>query len=298
MIAGTGGGGTLYVVATPIGNLEDVSARALRVLGEVALIAAEDTRVTAKLLARYGVSTPCRSFREQNAASAVPVLLERLAAGDDVALVCDAGTPGISDPGVALVEAAAEAGFAVSPIPGPSALAAAMSVAALPGDGVRFVGFLPRGGKGRRERLAELAADRSCSILYESPVRLAATLRDLSAACGARSAVVMRELTKIHEEIARGTLIELAARFAGGTRGEIAIAVAGAPKLPPEAVDDDTLRSAVAEHLAAGMSARDAAAAAAVALGVPRKRAYAMAVKAAGERSLEGIGTGGAHRNY
>jgi 16S rRNA (cytidine1402-2'-O)-methyltransferase len=279
------GGGTLHVVATPIGNLEDVSPRALRTLREVALIAAEDTRVTARLLARYGVRTPCRSFREQNAARAIPGLMERLAAGDDVALVCDAGTPGISDPGVALVEAAAEAGFCVSPIPGPSALAAAISVAALPGDGVRFVGFLPRSGRNRRERIAELAADRSCTVLYESPARLAATLRDLAGACGERRAVVMRELTKIHEEIARGTLIALAARFEGGTRGEIVVAVAGAPKAAPAAVGDDTLRLAVAEHLAAGMSARDASAAVAVALGVPRKRAYAAAVAAAGRRS-------------
>jgi 16S rRNA (cytidine1402-2'-O)-methyltransferase len=278
-VTAAAGGGTLYVVATPIGNLEDVSARALRVLGEVALIAAEDTRVTAKLLSRYGVRTPCRSFREQNAATAVPALLERLAAGDDVALVCDAGTPGISDPGVALVEAAAEAGFTVSPIPGPSALAAAMSVAALPGEGVRFVGFLPRGGKGRRERLAELAADSSCTILYESPLRLAATLRDLAGACGDRDAVVMRELTKIHEEIARGTLPELAARFAEGARGEIAIAVAGAPRSAPAEIDDDTLRSAIAEQLASGASARDAAAFVAASLGVPRKRAYAIAVE-------------------
>ena len=211
-------------------------------------------------------------------------LLERLAAGDAVALVCDAGTPGISDPGVALVEAAAAAGFRVSPVPGPSALAAAISVAALPGEGVRFVGFLPRTGKGRRERLAELAADRSCTVLYESPVRLAATLRDLAAACGTRKAVVMRELTKIHEEVARGALPELAARFAGGARGEIVIAVAGAPKTAPAEIDDDALRKEISEQLAKGASARDAAAFVAAALGVPRKRAYAIAVKAAGER--------------
>jgi 16S rRNA (cytidine1402-2'-O)-methyltransferase len=276
--------GTLHVVATPIGNLDDVCARALRVLREVPLIAAEDTRVTAKLLARYDIKTPCRSFREQNAAKAIPALLERLAAGDDVALVCDAGTPGISDPGVALVEAAAEAGFCVSPVPGPSALAAAISVAALPGDGFRFVGFLPRAGKRRRERIAQLAADRSCTVLYESPLRLAATLRDLAAACGPRRAVVMRELTKIHEEIARGTLPELAARFAGGARGEISIAVAGAPESPPAEVDDDTLRSAIAAQVANGVSARDAAALAAAAFGVPRKRVYAIALAEAGKR--------------
>ena len=276
--------GTLFVVATPIGNLEDVTLRALRVLKEVRLIAAEDTRVTAKLLARYGIATPRWSFREQNAASAVPRLLERLAAGDDVALVCDAGTPGISDPGTALVEAAAGAGFTVTPVPGASALAASLSVAALPGEGVRFAGFLPRGGKERRGRLAEVARDRSCTVLYESPVRLAGTLRDLGDACGAgRRAVVMRELTKLHEEIARGTLAELAERFAEGARGEIAIAIAGAERTVAE-IDDGTLRAAVADLLANGASARDAAAEAAAALGAPKKRCYTLALELVRER--------------
>lgn len=271
--------GTLYVVATPIGNLEDVTLRALRVLKEVALIAAEDTRVTAKLLARYGIATPRLSFREQNAASAVPRLLERLGRGEDVALVCDAGTPGVSDPGVALVEAAVRAGIPVTPVPGASALAAALSVAALPGEGSRFVGFLPRGGKERRERLAALAADASSTVLYESPVRLAQTLRDLAGACGGeRRAVVLRELTKLHEEIARGTLDELAGRFEGRVRGEIAIVIEGGERREEE-VDDGTLRAAIADLLASGASARDAAATAAAELGVPRKRAYAIALE-------------------
>jgi 16S rRNA (cytidine1402-2'-O)-methyltransferase len=276
--------GTLYVVATPIGNLEDVTLRALRVLKEVRLIAAEDTRVTAKLLARYEIATPRWSFREQNAASSVPRLLERLGAGDDVALVCDAGTPGISDPGVALVEAAAAAGFTVTPVPGASALAAALSVAALPGEGSRFAGFLPRAGKGRRARLAEIAADPSCTVLYESPVRLAQTLRDLALACGEdRRAVVLRELTKLHEEIARGTLAELAEKFAQGARGEIAIAVEGAERRAEE-VDEETLRAAVDDLLANGSSARDAAASASETFGVPRKRCYAIALDAVKKR--------------
>jgi len=276
--------GTLFVVATPIGNLEDITLRALRVLEEAKLIAAEDTRVTAKLLSRYEIATPRWSFREQNAASAIPRLLERLEAGDDIALVCDAGTPGISDPGVALVEAAAKAGYTVTPIPGASALAAAMSVAALAGEGVRFAGFLPRSGKDRRERLAEIAADRSCTVLYESPNRLAETLRDLEGACGSsRRAVVLRELTKLHEEVARGSLAELASRFAEGARGEIAIAVEGAEK-KVIAVDDETLRAAIADLLASGSSARDSAAAAAEELGVARKRAYTLALEEAKKR--------------
>jgi 16S rRNA (cytidine1402-2'-O)-methyltransferase len=276
--------GTLFVVATPIGNLEDITLRALRVLKEVKLIAAEDTRVTAKLLSRYEIATPRWSFREQNAASAVPRLLERLESGDDIALVCDAGTPGISDPGVALVEAAAEAGYTVTPIPGASALAAAMSVAALAGEGVRFAGFLPRSGKDRRERLSEIAADRSCTVLYESPNRLAETLRDLEEACGSsRRAVVLRELTKLHEEVARGSIAELASKFAEGARGEIAIAIEGAEK-KVAVVDDETLRAAVSDLLANGSSARDAAAATAETFGVPRKRAYTLALELVRQR--------------
>jgi 16S rRNA (cytidine1402-2'-O)-methyltransferase len=271
--------GTLFVVATPIGNLKDITLRALEVLGAVSVIAAEDTRVTGKLLGRHDIATRCVSFREQNAARAIPRLIARLEAGEDLALATDAGTPGISDPGQQLVEAACERGIAVSPIPGASALAAALSVAALHGDGARFVGFLPRRGKRRRERIAALAVDPACTVLYEAPSRLAATLGDLAAACGAeRKAAVLRELTKVHEEVARGSLAELAERFGGTVRGEITLVVAGSGILDEGALTDDRLRELIRQELKAGQSARDLAAALARTLGIPRKRVYDLAV--------------------
>jgi 16S rRNA (cytidine1402-2'-O)-methyltransferase len=272
-------GGKLLVVATPIGNLEDITLRAITVLTEAAVIAAEDTRVTRKLLARHGIGTRVKSFREQNAERAIPELIDHLERGLDVALVTDAGTPAISDPGQQLVEAAADRGFDVTPIPGPSALAAVLSVAGLPGDGVRFLGFLPRSGRRRRERLDALAADPACSVLYEAPSRVARTLDALAAVCGGdRRAVVARELTKIHEEIARGTLAELARRFSGQVKGEIAIAVAGAENEADRGLDDARLLELVRERVEAGQSARDLSAALARALGVPRKRVYDLAV--------------------
>ena len=270
--------GTLYVVGTPIGNLEDVTLRALRILGEVALIAAEDTRVTAKLLARHGIGTPCTSLREQNARAAVPELIARLVAGADVALVSDAGTPSVSDPGLDLVSAAVAAGIRVSPIPGPSALGAALSVAALPGDGARFFGFLARGGPKRSRQLAMIAVDPACAVIYEAPGRLARTLGDLAAACGAREAVVLREATKLHEEVARGTLTALAGRFSADVRGEVTLVLAGAHPAAAEEIDPARLRELVREQLAAGRSTRDVAAALAATLGVPRKQVYELAV--------------------
>jgi 16S rRNA (cytidine1402-2'-O)-methyltransferase len=270
----------LHVVGTPIGNLEDITLRALRVLGEVQVIAAEDTRVTRKLLSRHGIRTPLVSFREQNAARAIPELLGLLAAGRDVALVSDAGTPSISDPGQSLVAAALAAGFCVVPIPGPSALTAAVSVAGLGGEGLSFAGFPPRTGAGRRRALERIAADRAVTVLYEAPGRLAATLRDLAAACGPeREAAVCRELTKLHEEVLRDTLGALAARFADGTRGEIAVVIAGAPEPAALDVDDAKLRRMVAAGLASGRSARDVAAELAASLGLPRKRIYALAIE-------------------
>lgn len=272
--------GKLLVVATPIGNLDDITLRAIATLAEAAVIAAEDTRVTRKLLARHGIDTRLVSFREQNAARAIPELVEHLEHGRDVALVTDAGTPAISDPGQQLVQAAAARGFDVSPIPGPSALAAVLSVAGLPGDGARFVGFLPRSGKRRRDRLAAVAADPACSVLYEAPSRLGQTLGDLTAACGdGRQALVARELTKVHEEIARGTLAELAARFSGEVRGEIAIAVAGAEDVAVEDLSTERLRELVREQIDAGRSARDVATSLSQALGVPRKQIYDLAVE-------------------
>lgn len=226
---GPAGAGRLFVVATPIGNLEDVTLRALAVLRDVPLVAAEDTRLTRRLLDRHGIRARLVSFHARNAARRVPELLAHLAAGADLALVTDAGTPGISDPGEELVGAWAAAGGTVVPIPGPSAVAAAVSVSGIAGPRWVFEGFLPRRGRERRERLARLAADERGAVLFEAPNRLASTLAELAAGCGPdRPAAVCRELTKIHETIERGGLGELAERAARGEippRGEIVIVV-------------------------------------------------------------------------
>jgi 16S rRNA (cytidine1402-2'-O)-methyltransferase len=286
MSSGGRDGGTLFVVGTPIGNLKDITVRALEVLRGVSVIAAEDTRVTARLLGRYDISTPCVSFREQNARRAVPSLLARLEGGDDVALVSDAGTPSISDPGEQLVDAASRAGITVSPIPGPSALASAISVAALRGDGVRFVGFLPRSTKKREDRLSAIAVDPSISVLYESPSRLGRTLGDLARVCPDRPAVVLREMTKIHEEIARGSLDDLADRFSGRVKGEVTVVVAGNEQTMEE-ISTARLTQLVVAQVNAGGSAKDVAANLSRALGVSRKRIYEIAVEAIADRSQE-----------
>jgi len=279
-MSGAPDAGVLHVVGTPIGNLEDITLRALRVLREADVVAAEDTRVTRRLLTRHGIRARLVSFREQNARRAVPELLGLLAAGGSVALVSDAGTPSVSDPGRTLVEAALAAGFRVVAVPGPSALAAAVSVAGLAGDGLRFIGFLPRGGRRRRRTLTRIAADHAVTVLYEAPGRLPSTLRELAAACGEeRPAAVCRELTKVHEEVVRDGLAALAARFAGGARGEITLAVAGAPMPDGGEIGEEELRDLVAKRLAAGGSARDVAADLAASLGLPRKRIYDLAVE-------------------
>jgi len=272
MSSGGRDGGTLFVVGTPIGNLKDITVRALEVLRSVSVIAAEDTRVTARLLGRYEISTSCVSFREQNARRAVPSLL-----------VSDAGTPSISDPGEQLVDAASRAGITVSPIPGPSALASAISVAALRGDGVRFVGFLPRSTRKREDRLSAIAVDPSISVLYESPGRLGRTLGDLARACPDRSAVVLREMTKIHEEIARGSLDDLADRFSDRVRGEITVVVAGNEQTMEE-ISTARLTQLVVARVNAGGSAKDIATSLSRALGVSRKRIYEIAVDAIADR--------------
>jgi 16S rRNA (cytidine1402-2'-O)-methyltransferase len=220
--------GTLYVVATPIGNLGDLSPRAAELLRTVDAVAAEDTRRTARLYAHLGVEAPTMlslpAFDERGRVEAV---LSRLAAGQAVALCTDAGTPGVSDPGAALVAAAWEAGARVVPVPGPSAALAALSASGLPADRFFFTGFLPRKGGGRAEQLAFLAGLPATLVLYEAGNRTADTLADLAEALGDRPAAVGRELTKLHEELARGTLRALAARFAGEVRGEVTIVVAG-----------------------------------------------------------------------
>ncbi len=276
--------GRLFVVATPIGNLADLSPRALEALGNAALIAAEDTRHTRLLLQAAGVSTALVSLHAHNESQRVPELLERLADGADVALVSDAGTPLLSDPGFELVSRAAAAGFAVHTIPGPSAITAALSVAGLPTHRFCFEGFLPARAAERRAALAELAHETRTLVFFEAPHRIAAALEDLVAHFGAaRRAAVARELTKTHETIYRGTLAELSARAQAQenfARGELTVVVAGAAA-GANAVDAAQLRRTM-EILLRELPPGRAAAAAAALTGAPRAAAYALATRGAG----------------
>ncbi|RLA75864.1 MAG: 16S rRNA (cytidine(1402)-2'-O)-methyltransferase [Deltaproteobacteria bacterium] len=220
--------GVLYVVATPIGNLEDITLRAIKTLREVDLIAAEDTRRTRTLLSRYRIKAPTVSFFEGNEGRRTAELLNELRGGKRIALLCDAGTPTISDPGYRLVRGAREAGIPVVPIPGPTALIAALSASGLPTDSFSFFGFLPPKGAKRRRRLEEVARSRGTVILYESPRRLIKTLEDLLEYCGDRQVVIARELTKVHEEFVRGSIRKLIEELRGRTiRGEITIVMEG-----------------------------------------------------------------------
>ncbi len=214
---------TLYIVATPIGNLEDITLRALRVLGEVSLIAAEDTRTTRKLLSHYDIDTPSTSYHDHNRLSKLPAILDALAQGD-VALVSDAGTPAINDPGAELAAAAEEAGHTVVPLPGPSALTAALSVAGLEVDQFLYLGFLPRRSGQRRALLQSLIDELRAWIAFETPHRLIDTLNDIHAVLGDRKVVVCRELTKLHEEVFRGTVTTALERFSN-PRGEFTLIV-------------------------------------------------------------------------
>jgi len=222
--------GTLYLVATPIGNLEDISLRALRVLGEAAVIAAEDTRHTRKLLSHHGVRARLVSLHEHNEHARAPALVERLLAGESIAVVSDAGTPGLSDPGTELVRAAAAAGVPIVPIPGPSALLAALVASGLPASPVTFLGFLPVGAGERRRALESVRSLPHTIVLFEAPHRLLRTLGDLHQALGGeRRAAIARELTKIHEEVFRGRLRETLDHFSATTpRGEFTLVVEGA----------------------------------------------------------------------
>jgi 16S rRNA (cytidine1402-2'-O)-methyltransferase len=275
------GGGTLYVVATPIGNLGDVTLRALEVLRTVPLIAAEDTRVAKRLLSRYEISTRTVSFHAQSGPARLGELLAHLRGDADIAVVTDAGTPSVSDPGEELVAAWANEGGRVVPIPGASAVLAAVAGSGIAGPRWGFEGFLPRTGRDRRERLSRIAADDRATVLYEAPTRLVATLRDLALACGGdRSAAVCRELTKLHEQIVRGTLDELVDAAADGTivaRGEIAIVVSAAEPRPRNDPGPGGIEAALAmvEALVAGGTPRgDAARAVAAATGIQRRQLY------------------------
>ena len=271
----------LYIVATPIGNLADVTLRALAILGGADLILAEDTRVSRKLLTRYGIETQISPYHEHNAAEARPRALRRIADGQALALISDAGTPLISDPGYRLVAEAVAQGSAVTAAPGPSAALAALCLAALPTDRFFFEGFLPPRQAARRERINALAAVPGTLILYEAPGRLAETLADLALELGPRPAAVARELTKLHEEVRRGALDRLAGEYAReeAPRGEIVIVVGAAEARPP--VADDALDREIAELLVK-LSVKDAAAAVAAKHGLPRRQVYARALALAG----------------
>jgi 16S rRNA (cytidine1402-2'-O)-methyltransferase len=279
----TAAAGTLYVVATPIGNLGDLSPRAIETLKTAAVVACEDTRVTGGLLHRFAIATPMLAYHDHNAERMRPQLLARLAAGESVALVSDAGTPLISDPGYKLVGACIAQGIAVVPVPGPSAPLAALMAAGLPTDRFYFGGFLPAKSKARREALAAVAALQATLVFFESPHRLAETLADMAAVLGERDAVVARELTKLHEEFRRGPLRALAAHYAAAApRGEIVVAVAGAVADERPAVDiDAALREALANR-----SVRDAAEAVAALSGRPRREVYARALKLGAARNV------------
>ncbi len=272
--------GTLYVVATPIGNLDDVSVRAARTLESVDLIAAEDTRRTGRLLAHLGIERPLRSYYDAVEAERAPALVRELVAGRSIALVSDAGTPGIADPGYRLIAAAIAAGVAVVPIPGPSAITAFLPVSGLPTDRFAFEGFLPARAGERRRRLAALAGESRTMLFYESGKRVAASLRDMAAVFGARPAAIGRELTKLHEEIVRGDLASLAARAASlVTKGELVIGVAGAPPAAvPDLAGDDDLAAEIRRRRAAGASVRDVADALARERGLARRAVYRRAL--------------------
>jgi 16S rRNA (cytidine1402-2'-O)-methyltransferase len=269
--------GTLYLVATPIGNLEDLSPRALRILGEARLIAAEDTRVTRKLLAHFGLHTPLTSYFEHNKLTKLDTLLGALAEGD-VALVSDAGTPALNDPGYELVHAALETGHPVCPVPGPSAPLAALVASGLPTDAFLYLGYLPRKSPERRELLEGIAGQPYTLIFLEAPHRLLDSLADLVAVLGDREAAVARELTKVHEEIWRGTLSAAQAYFhKNKPRGEFTLVVAGCPTDQAVRWSEEHLMSALLAGSAAGKSPTQLAARLAAESGWKRREIYKMA---------------------
>ncbi len=281
-------GGILYLVATPIGNLGDVTFRAIEVLGAVPLIAAEDTRITRRLLVRYQIATRMTSYHARSGPGRTADLLAHLRGGADLALVTDAGTPAISDPGMELAAAWAAEGGRVEAIPGASAVLAAVAASGIAGPRWAFEGFLPRSGRERRDRLARLAGDERGTVIFEAPSRVRGTLDDLAAACGPdRPAAVCRELTKLHEQIVRAPLGDLISAMAGGSipeRGEVVIVVGwqtGATAQPRDAplggqraADVATALAEVEALVAVGVGRSDAARRVAASTGIPRRRLY------------------------
>lgn len=285
--------GTLYLVATPIGNLEDITLRALRVLREVALIAAEDTRHTRKLLTHYGITTPTTSYHQHSPQARREQLLAALASGD-VALVSDAGTPALSDPGYELVRDALAAGYPVVPLPGAAAAISALVASGLPTGAFSFLGFLPRKSSERRAALERFRAATETLVLYEAPHRLSATLADLRVALGDRQIAVARELTKLHEEWLRGPISRIEAHYTGETapRGEYTLVIAGAEPRgegsdvraeAAETTPEDAARERLRALLATGLGTREAAARVARELGLTRREVYRLALTVASE---------------
>ncbi len=271
--------GRLYVVATPIGNLEDITYRAVRVLGEADLIACEDTRQTRKLLDRYGIHKPTVSYHEHNEIERSAELAERLRGGAVIALVSDAGVPLVSDPGYRLVRAAVEAGVAVEPVPGPSAALAALAASGLPTDAFYFGGFLPAKAGPRERVLRERAEDAATLIFYEAPHRILEALEAVERALGARQVVVARELTKVHEEFIRGTAGEVRAQLAGRAdlKGEITLLIGKATEPP---VDATPVEEAVADLVRAGTPRMDAIKQVARKRGLSKREVYERVVRA------------------
>lgn len=269
-------GGTLWLVATPIGNLGDLPPRAIEILAGAALVCCEDTRRTGKLLQHAGIRAERLAIANDHTEyHRIAEVLAVLGDGGDVAVVTDAGTPGISDPGERLVRAALDAGHQVAAVPGPAAAVVALTISGLPTERYVFEGFLPRSGRDRAHRLADLADEPRTIVLYEAPHRIERTLSDLAGALGDdRRVAVCRELTKLYEEVVRATLgtVDL-----GTPRGEYVIVVAG--RAPDDApVDDDTIRAALRAELATGATKKDAVTTVAAALGTPKKRVYALAI--------------------
>ena len=278
--------GTLFVVSTPIGNLEDITLRALRVLREVSLVAAEDTRHTGRLLSHFEISTPTTSFYEQNEASRLPMLLRRLEGGQSIGLVSDAGTPGISDPGYRLVRAALDAGFRVEAIPGPSAILTALVASGLPTHSFTFLGFPPPRPAARDRWLADLASRAETTIFFEAPHRIRETLEAAGRVLGDREVVVCRELTKLHEELLRGPVSRVLPSLAA-PRGEFTVLVSPAPPRPAPGVlpDADMLLQEFEELAETGASPSRRAAVSILAqrYGLPSREVYAAIERARGK---------------